>query len=85
MDEQDKKLVIQDEDGKNYEREILFTYESKTSGKKYVFFFDPLSKDDEVQVLRYSDEGTLEEVENNEEYEELEEVFNAYVEEQDEK
>ena len=43
MDEQDKKLVIQYEDGKKYEREILFTYESKTSGKKYVFFFDPQS------------------------------------------
>ena len=85
MVESDKKLVIQDEDGKSYEREILFTYESKNNSKKYVFFFDPTSDDDEVQVLRYSDEGTLEEVDSDEEYAELEEVFDAYIAEQDEK
>jgi len=85
MVESDKKLVIQDEDGKSYEREILFTYESKNTSKKYVFFFDPTSDDDEVQVLRYSDEGTLEEVDSDEEYAELEEVFDAYIAEQDEK
>ena len=84
MDEQDKKLVIQDEDGKRYEREILFTYESPERHKKYIFFFDPESKDDEVQVLRYSDEGTLEEVDSDEEYEELEEVFDSYIEGQEE-
>ena len=85
MAEQNKKLVIQDEDGKQYEREILFTYDSKNRNKKYVFFFDPNSKDDEVQVLRYLDDGSLEEVDSDEEYAELEEVFNSYIEEQDEK
>ncbi|NCA96718.1 MAG: DUF1292 domain-containing protein [Bacteroidia bacterium] len=85
MAEQNKKLVIQDEDGKQYEREILFTYESKDRNKKYVFFFDPNSKDDEVQVLRYLDDGSLEEVDSDEEYTELEEVFNSYIEDQDEK
>jgi uncharacterized protein YrzB (UPF0473 family) len=83
--EQDKKIVIQDEDGKRYEREILFTYESKNTKKKYVFFFDPQSKDGEVQVLRYADDGTLEEVESDDEYGKLEDVFNSYVDESEEK
>lgn len=84
MVEQDKKIVIQDEDGKRYEREILFTYESKDSKKKYVFFFDP-KEEGEVQVLRYLDDGTLEEVESDEEYEELEEVFNSYSDDEEAK
>ena len=85
MVEQDKKIVIQDEDGKRYEREILFTYESTDSKKKYVFFFDPKEEEGEVQVLRYLDDGTLEEVESDEEYEELEEVFNSYSDDEETK
>ncbi len=85
MDEKDKKLVIEDETGKRYEREILFTYENTENHKKYVFFFDSKAKDDEVQVLRYADDGTLEEVESDEEYEQLEEVFNSYQADEEEK
>lgn len=85
MVEQDKKLVIQDDDGKQYVREILFTYENKERNKKYVFFFDPNAKNEEVQVLCYVDDGSLEEVETDEEYAELEEVFNSYLDEQEEK
>ncbi|MFA5481648.1 MAG: DUF1292 domain-containing protein [Bacilli bacterium] len=83
MDAKDKKIVIEDEDGKSYERDILFTYKSESSGLKYVFFFDGSSDDDEVQVLRFEDDGTLADVETDEEFKELEEVFNAYLEEQD--
>ena len=85
MEPNEKQLIIEDEDGKRYVREILFTYENPERKSKYVFFFDPLDKDSEVQVLRYGDDGSLEEISDDEEYAEVEEVFNAYSDEQEEK
>ena len=77
--ENGKKLTVLDGEGNEHEMEILFTYEHEERGTKYVFFFDP--KDPEnVIAMRYQDDGTLEEIEDDEEYDEIEEVFNAYME-----
>ena len=59
--------------------EILFTYEHEQRNKKYVFFYDP-NNDEEVLVMSYNDEGELFPVDDDEEYEEIEEVFNAFEE-----
>jgi len=59
--------------------EILFTYEHEERNKKYVFFFDP-NNEEEVLVMSYNDEGELFPVDDEEEYEEIEEVFNAFEE-----
>lgn len=73
----EKRMVILDEKGNEHVVEILFTYEHEERKTKYVFFFE--EKDpDEVMVMRYTDDGELEAIEDDEEYDEILEVFNAY-------
>ena len=75
----EKKLIITDGEGKDHEMEILFTYENEERGTKYVFFFDP-NDPENVIPMRYNDDYTLEEIDDDEEYDEVEEVFNSYME-----
>ena len=77
--EEGKQITIIDSEGKEHLMEILFTYENEERGTKYVFFFDPADPDN-VIPMRYQDDGTLEDIEDDEEYDEVEEVFNAYME-----
>ena len=75
----DDEMVITTDSGEEKVMKILFTYESEQRGKQYVFLFE---KDDEDNVLVFSvneKEGSLEEIEDDEEYAEAEEVFNAYM------
>ena len=76
----DKQLSIIDSDGNEYLMEILFTYEHDERKKKYVFFYDKNTPED-IIAMEYNDEGELFEIESDEEYEEVEEVFNAFMEE----
>ena len=78
-EENSKELIVVDGEGKEHKMEILFTYEHEERGTKYVFFFDPADPEN-VIAMRYLDDGTLEEIEDDEEYDEIEEVFNAYME-----
>ena len=80
MDELDNRIVVVDEEGKEVALNILFTYENEQRNKKYVFVYEDDSPDD-VMVFEYTDAGELLQVEDDEEYEEVEEVFNAYIEE----
>ncbi|MGI6644229.1 MAG: DUF1292 domain-containing protein [Bacilli bacterium] len=77
MTNKDRQITIIDEDGKEYNLEILFTYENEERKQKYVFFFDP-ENDEEVMYARYFDDGRLEYIEDEEEQKECEEVFNAF-------
>ena len=76
----DHQLVVIDKDGNEVLLEILFTYEHEERGKKYVFFYEK-SNPEEIMVAEYTDEGDLFEIEDEEEYAEVEEVFNAFLEE----
>lgn len=73
----DDDIKIYDEDGKEYLFKILFTYENKEREAEYAFIYEPSSPDD-IIVMRYTDEGELFEVTDEEELEEAEEVLNAY-------
>ena len=73
----EKKMVILDEEGNEHTVEILFTYEHEERGKKYVFFFEE-DNPDEVFAMRYTEDGELEDIDDEEEYNEILEVFNAY-------
>ena len=77
--DQEKQITIVDGEGKEHLMEILFTYENEERGTKYVFFFDP-DDPENVIPMRYKDDGTLEDIDDEEEYDEVEEVFNAYLE-----
>ena len=75
----DDEMIITNEKGEDKVMKILFTYESEQRGKEYVFLYE---KDDEENVLVFSvnaEDNSLEEIEDDEEYAEAEEVFNAYM------
>ena len=76
----DKQMTIRDDQGNEHLVEILFTYEHDERKKKYVFFYEK-DNPEEVIAMEYNDEGELLEIESEEEYEEVEEVFNTFMEE----
>ena len=75
------KMVVTDSEGKEHLMQILFTSENEEREAKYVFFYDTEDKEENVIVMRYIGDlanGELEPIEDDEEYEEVEEVFNAW-------
>ena len=76
----DKQMTIRDDQGNEHLVEILFTYEHDERKKKYVFFYEK-DNPEEVIAMEYTDDGELLEIESDEEYEEVEEVFNTFMEE----
>ena len=75
----DDEMIITNESGEEKVMKILFTYESEQRGKEYVFLYE---KDNEENVIVFAvnkDGESLEEIEDDEEYAEAEEVFNAYM------
>ena len=76
----DKQMVIKDDQGNEHLVEILFTYEHDERKKKYVFFYEK-NNPEEVIAMEYNDKGELLEIESDEEYDEVEEVFNTFMDE----
>lgn len=76
----DKQMTIKDDQGNEHLVEILFTYEHDERKKKYVFFYEK-DNPEEIIAMEYNDEGELLEIESDEEYEEVEEVFNTFMDE----
>ncbi len=78
------KMIIKDENGQEKEMEILFTFESDELNAQYVVFTDPASEDGEVFASRYNDDGELEPIETEAEWEMIEEVVGAFSDEMNE-
>ena len=79
----EKQMVVTDNEGKEHLMQILFTSENEERDAKYVFFYDTEDKEENVMVMRYVgelDQGELIAIEDDEEYDELEEVLNAWEE-----
>ncbi len=77
------KLIIIEDDGTQKEMEILFTFENDDFNKSYVVFTDPKDESGETFVCSYDEEGNLEQITEEKEYEMIEEVFNTFVDEMD--
>lgn len=74
----DNKIFISDEDGNEYSLNIFFTFE--TDEKKYVIVYN--EEDEEtLYPFIYDDEGNLIEIEDEEEFNMVQEVLFAYLEE----
>ncbi len=73
----ENQMVIIDSNQKEHLVEILFEYENKQRNTKYVLFFE-LDNPDEVMAMKYTDEGELIEIDDDEEFDEVLEVFNAF-------
>ncbi|MDF9867261.1 uncharacterized protein YrzB (UPF0473 family) [Bacilli bacterium PM5-3] len=84
MQDQDNKIVLVDELGNEKEFEILLTFENEELNKKYVYYYDPEINDDEdaeMYVSIYDDEGNIFDIEDPEEQEMVEEVYNTFLDE----
>lgn len=76
----ENEMIITDENGDEKVMNILFTYENEERGKSYVFLYEK-GDEDNVMAFAYSEiEKSLSEIEDDEEYSEVEEVFNAFLE-----
>ena len=74
----DDEMIVTDDQGNEKVMKILFTYDNDERKKSYVFLYE---KDDEdnVMAFAYNEENqSLEEIEDDDEYAEVEEVFNAF-------
>ena len=80
---EENKMYVIDDAGNEIEMEILFTFANEESGKNYVLFLNPQDDSDEVFVASYDEEGNLAEVTSEEEWTMVEEVFGAFVDEQE--
>ena len=78
----DNKITIVDENGNEVEMEILLTFHLDEFNKDYVAYFNPLQDEMEVFVDSYDDNKNLFAVETEEEWDSIEEVINAFVDEQ---
>ena len=76
----ENQMVVTDNEGKEHLMNILFTYDNEERKTSYVFFYDSEDPEEEVIVMRYLESGELEPIEDDEEYDEVEEVFNAWQE-----
>ncbi|MEH7354212.1 DUF1292 domain-containing protein [Neobacillus drentensis] len=92
-DHEDRYITLIDENGDEQLFEILFTFDSDEFEKSYVFFYPVGANEDEeeIDILTYAyiptedgGFGELMEIETDEEWDMVEEVFNTFNEEQEE-
>ena len=79
-----EKIAVIDEEGKEIEFDILFTFDDEESGKSYVLYYD---EDDEEAVIYasvYDQEGNLFEIEDQKEWDMIEEVYETFVAQEEE-
>ena len=53
------KIQVIDDDGNELEFDVLFTFDSEDTGKKYVLYYDADDEDAQVYSSIYDDEGNL--------------------------
>lgn len=71
----DKKIYITDENGKEIEMNILFTFDANE--KNYVVCFEN-DNEDEVYAFSYDEEGNLYVIEDEEELKIVDEVLSSF-------
>ncbi len=79
MEINDKEIIIVDDDGVEVKYEILFTYVNEDRNSQYVLYFDP-SNPEEIFASKYNDNNEMFEIEDEEEWNEVEEVLNTFLE-----
>ena len=77
----DDEIIISDENNNERKMKILFTYENEERKHSYVFLYDDENDEDVIPFIYDEENKTLEEIEDDEEYNEVEEVFNAFIDE----
>ena len=78
------KIQVIDDDGNELEFDVLFTFDSEDTGKKYVLYYDANDEDAKVYSSIYDDDGNLYPIETPDEWDMIEEVFNSFMAEDEE-
>lgn len=78
------QIVVTDDQGNEQTLEVLFTFNSDETGKKYVLYYNPEDEQPSVFASIFDDEGNLFEIETPEEWEMVEEVFHSFQSENEE-
>lgn len=78
------QIVVTDDQGNEHTLEVLFTFNSEETGKKYVLYYDPNDAEPSVFASSFDDEGHLYEVETPDEWDLIEEVFQSFMANDDE-
>ena len=76
-------MMITDDSGNEREVEILLTFENEDKTKKYVLFTDPMDAEGNVYAYSYNEDGSMDEVVDEEEWEMCQEVLGAFISEDD--
>jgi len=84
---EDKRLFIQDEEGNEIEYEIILTFVNPDTDIKYVVYKE-LGDTDDVFAARYEEtsdhDGSLMEIDSDEEFEMIQELLDSFYNEEDE-
>lgn len=89
--ENDRKFIVVDEDGKEIEMEVLFTFDAdetdpKFKGNSYILYFNPQEEEPQVYASRYDDAGNLYPIADDsvDEWNMIGEVYNTFIEDEEE-
>jgi uncharacterized protein YrzB (UPF0473 family) len=74
-----EKIQVIDDEGNEIEFDVLFTFESDDTQKKYVLYYDASLDEPEVFSSIYDDDGNLFPIETPDEWDMIEEVFNSFI------
>ena len=75
----DKKIVVVDDNDNEIEMEILFTFDNEEFNRQYVLYVNPNEDSGEVYASAYTEDGELLEISNDDEWEMIESVFEAFI------
>ena len=82
MERKDDKIVFTDDQGKITELNILFTYKSEERNKMYVLFYAD-ENPTEIIAGYLGENDEIYDIEDDDEYDELDEVLKSYQEEKE--
>lgn len=77
-------FIVTDEQGNEKEMEILFTFQQDQDGYSYVVYTDPTDEEGNVFASRYDEDGNLTPIDSEDEWNMIEEVFLAFMDDKDE-
>lgn len=77
------RMIITDENGQDKEVEIILTFEDDNTGRSFVLFTDPDDEEGNVFAYTYDEDGNLNEVESEEDWNMCAEVLGAFQSEDD--
>lgn len=73
------KIIVIDDNGQEIEMDVLFTFDSDETNKQYVLYFNPENEDGEVFASSYTNEGELLPIDDDKEWDMINEVFETFM------